>query len=239
MSKLTLVGFGSCVSAALVTSLTFSLPTLSHEKGKISRTIAVNGRGVEMIATSSSRVNIGVLVEAKTSEYAQKQAATRSAAVVKYLRSNAVEKLQTTGIALNPVYKYTNNVRQITGYRATNQVTFIVNTERMGKILDGVVKAGATQINNISFTATDKAIADAQKKALQEAVQNAQSQAQVVLTSLQLTPKEVVNITINSGNTAPPPIFRNNVAAAAPEATTPVIAGQQRVEASVTLTIRY
>ncbi|MDJ0674044.1 MAG: SIMPL domain-containing protein [Calothrix sp. MO_167.B42] len=247
MSILALQNIGSCLPhtwkffpVALVTYLTFVPPALSQVKGKIPRTITVNGRGIEFIATSNSQVNVGVEIQGKTAQDAQQKAAVRSSAVVNYLKNNNVEKLQTTGINLSPIYRSINNTTQINGYRATNRVSFRVATDKMGNILDGVVKAGATQINSINFIATDEAIANARTKALQAATQDAQSQAQTVLTSLNLTGKEVVNITINSGNTSPPPMFRTNVAAGLVEqASTPVIGGEQRVQASVTLTISY
>jgi uncharacterized protein YggE len=238
MSKFACLRVGSYFSVALVTSLALISPALSQEKDKNPRTITVTGRGLEMVATSISRVNVGVDIEAKTAEAAQKQVATRSSAVVQYLKNSNVEKLQTTGISLNPVYQYTNNVQKLTGYRATNEVGFRVPTGKMGNILDGVVKAGATQINNISFLATDEAIATAQKKALQTATQDAQSQAQAVMTSLGLTRKEIVNITINSGNTYPQPVLQS-AAIVTKDAATPVIGGEQQVEGSVTLVISY
>ncbi|WP_088239901.1 SIMPL domain-containing protein [Calothrix rhizosoleniae] len=246
MSTLALQRIRSCLphtwqffSVALVTYLICTPPALSQKQAQIPRTLTVNGRGMETVATSHSQVNVGIEIQAKTAADAQKQVAMRSSAVVKYLKDRKVEKLQTTGISLTPVYKYTNNTQQLIGYKATNRVSFRVDTDKIGNILDGVVKAGATQINNINFMAKEEAIATARKKALQAATQDAQSQAQTVLTSLNLTAKEVVNITINSGSTSPPPIFRANVAASRTEASTPVIGGEQQVQASVTLTISY
>lgn len=247
MNILALHRIGSClphawklVPVALVTYLTSVPPALSQINCNIPSTITVNGRGREFVATSNSQVNVGVEIQGKTAEDAQKQVAMRSSAVVKYLKNNNVEKLQTTGINLFPVYRSINNTTQINGYRATNRVSFRIAIDKMGNILDGVVKAGATQINSINFTATDKAIANARTKALQAATQDAQSQAQTVLKSLNLTPKEVVNITINNGNASPPTIFRTNVAAGlVDQASTQVIGGEQRVEASVTLIISY
>ncbi|MDJ0797726.1 MAG: SIMPL domain-containing protein [Calothrix sp. MO_167.B12] len=247
MGKLALQRIGSYLhqtgkffSIAALTYFTFVPPALSQVKDKIPRTITVTGRGIEFIATTRSQVDVGVDIQEKTAENAQKRAAVLSSTVVKYLKSNNVEKLQTTGISLSPVYKYTNNIQQITGYRAVNRVSFRVPTNKMGNILDGVVKAGATRINSINFIAKDEAIANAQKKALQAATQDAQSQAQAVLTSLGLTRKDVVNITINSRNNYPVPVSNRSVAAMpTKETSTPVIGGEQQVEASVTLMISY
>ncbi|MDJ0617224.1 MAG: SIMPL domain-containing protein [Calothrix sp. MO_192.B10] len=247
MGKLALQRIGSCFHQAgkffpvvLLTYFTCVPPALSQGKDKIPRTITVTGRGIEFIATTQSQVDVGVDIQEKTAENAQQKVAVLSSAVVEYLKSNNVEKLQTTGISLSPVYKYTNNIQQITGYRAVNRVSFRVPTNKMGNILDGVVKAGATRINSINFIAKDEAIANAQKKALQAATQDAQSQAQAVLTSLGLTRKDVVNITINSRNTYPIPVTTGNVTVmSTQQPSTPVIPGEQQVEASVTLMISY
>ena len=87
-------------------------------------------------------------------------AARRSARVVAYLKTQQVDKLQTTGINLNPNYIYTNGSNpKISGYTATNSISFQVPTERAGTILDAAVKNGATRIDGVNFVAGDRAIA--------------------------------------------------------------------------------
>jgi uncharacterized protein YggE len=171
------------------------------------------------------------------------EAARRSSAVVALLRSRNVERLETTGISLNPVYSYNNNVQRLTGYSATNTVSFRLNTEQTGTLLDDTVKAGATRIDGISFVAADAAIATAQQQALREATQDAQQQARTVLSTLELTPKEVVSIQVNAANPPQPPMpLYDRAAQQSLESRvtpTPVIGGEQQVEASVTLQISY
>ncbi len=109
----------------------------------------------------------------------------------------------------------------------------------MGSLLDESVKIGATRIDNISLTATDEAIADAQKLALQKATTDAQAQAEAVFKSLNLTSKGIVTIQINGANIPQPMLMQASQAFARSEATTPVVGGEQKVTGSVTLQIRY
>ncbi len=229
------LGVVSLVSLATI----IANPVLAQEK--MLRTLTVSGRGVEMIPTTLTTVRLGVEVQGKTAQEVQQEVAKRSSAVVALLRSRNVEKLETTGITLNPVYSYNNNVQRLTGYSATNIVSFRLNTEAVGTLLDDAVKAGATRIDSVAFAATDEAIAAAQQQALREATQDAQQQAGVVLSTLELTPKEVVSIQVNAANPPQPPLplYDRAVASEARSAPTPVIGGEQQVEASVTLQISY
>ncbi|MBH8566150.1 SIMPL domain-containing protein [Nostoc sp. CENA67] len=226
---------------ALLLFVTFGQPGFAEEKAQLWRTLTVSGRGTESIPTTLSEVSLGVEVQAKTAQEAQQEAARRSSAVVALLKSRNVEKLQTTGIRLNPVYSYTNNVQRITGYTASNTVSFRIVTEKAGTLLDEAVKAGATQINSVNFIATDEAIAKARQQALKEATQDARQQADAVFSALGFQPKEVVSIKVDNANAPPPPVLYRAEAAklANQDASTPVVGGEQQVEASVTLQISY
>lgn len=225
------------IAFGLIT-LALASPALAQEK--MLRTLTVTGRGVEMIPTTLSEVRLGVEVQGKTAEAVQQEAAKRSSAVVSLLRSRNVEKLETTGINLNPTYSYEDGKQRLTGYVATNTVSFRVDTQRAGTIIDEAVNVGATRIDGVSFVAADSAIATAQKQALREATEDAQAQANAVLSSLNLTPKEIVSIQINGASTPPPmPVYAKLQAERADAASTPVIGGEQQVDANVTLQISY
>ncbi|NJP08427.1 MAG: SIMPL domain-containing protein [Leptolyngbyaceae cyanobacterium RU_5_1] len=224
-----------------VLSLTLATPVFAQEKAL--RTLTVTGRGTEMIPATLANVRLGVEAQGKTAKEVQAEVARRSNSVVSLLKSRNVDKLQTTGINLNPTYRYDNNVQTLTGYTASNIVSFRVEAQKAGALLDDAVQAGASRIDGISFNATEGAIASAQKVALGEATQDAQTQADAVLSSLGLSRKEVVGIQVNGAFAPPPrPLFKGadvleSRAAAAPP--TPVEGGEQQVEASVTLQISY
>ncbi|NJK41525.1 MAG: SIMPL domain-containing protein [Acaryochloridaceae cyanobacterium SU_2_1] len=206
------------------------------------RVLTVTGQGVQKLQTTLTQVRLGVEVQGKTAQEVQEEVARRSSAVVTLLKSRQVDKLETTGINLNPDYNYDNGKQQLIGYRGSNSVTFQTPTEKAGPIMDLAVKSGASQIDGISFLAEDAAIATAQKQALVKATQDAQAQAQAVLSALNLTPQDVVSIQINGANTPPPPPVPYPTAAQGLKTeadNTPVIGGEQSVPASVTLQIRY
>ncbi|WP_421656127.1 SIMPL domain-containing protein [Leptothermofonsia sp. ETS-13] len=220
-------------------SLMVANPVLAQEK--IMKTLTVTGRGTEMAATSLAQIRLGVEAQGKTANEVQQEVARRSNSVVTLLKARNVERLETTGINLNPTYRYDSGTQTLTGYTASNIVSFRVATEKAGSLLDDAVKAGATRIDSVSFVASDAAIATAQKAALRKATQNAQEQADAVLSALGLVSKDIVSIQIGAAFTPPPrPVFAEidalKKAAAAP---TPVIGGDQQVEASVTLQISY
>ena len=223
-----------------VMSLMVANPVMAQEK--MMRTLTVTGRGTEMVATTLATVRLGVEAQGKAANEVQQEVARRSNSVVNLLKSRNVEKLETTGINLNPNYRYDNGVQTLTGYTGSNMVSFRVPTEKAGGIMDEAVKAGASRIDGVSFVASDAAIATAQKAALREATQDAQAQAEAVFSSLGLTRREVGNIQINGAFTPPPrPFMMDSLAqkAGAAPAPTPVVGGEQQVEASVTLQISY
>ena len=228
-----------------ILSLSLTYPAVAQDRGQTQslplRTITVTGRGMEATPTTITQVRLGVEVQGKTATAVQQEAARRSSAVVALLRSRNVEKLQTTGISLNPNYSYENNVQRLIGYVATNTVSFRVENQRAGGIIDEAVNAGATRIDGINFVATDNAIATAQQQALREATQDAQQQADAVLGALNLTRRDVVTIQVNNASPPPPPpmVSVTREALAQKDATTPVVGGEQEVEASVTLQISY
>jgi uncharacterized protein YggE len=223
-----------------VISLCLIPPAIAQER--LLRTVTVSGRGSEFVQTTLTQVRLGVEAQGKTASEVQQVVAQRSNAVVNLLRSRKVDKLETTGINLNPTYRYDNGNQTLTGYSANNIVSFRVETSKAGALLDDAVKAGATRVDGVSFIATDSAISSAQKVALKEATQDAQAQADAVLSVLNLTRKEVVSIQINGAFATPPrPVQADamQLKIAAAPAPSPVIGGEQQIEASVTLQISY
>jgi uncharacterized protein len=238
----------SIVSLVCANFLLFTLvPNAIAQERKPLRTLTVNGRGIVTIDTTLTQAQVAVEVQGKTPASTQQLAAQKSAAVVAYLKAQRVEKIKTTGINLNPIYNYppAGGQPQIKGYTATNSVSFRISNDRAGNVLDGVVKAGATRIDSVSFVASDAAIAKAQVQALKAAALDAQSQGDALLSALNLKRKEITGIQVTSSS-MPVPIAANmeqrvskTAPAARDSAPTPVEGGEQQVEASVMMDMSY
>ncbi len=203
-------------------------------------TLTVTGQGVEMIATTLAEISLGVEIQGKTAAEVQQQVAQKTSDVINVLRSKNVAELQTTGIRLQPNYDYSNNQKTLVGYIGENTVSFRFPSDEVGSLLDETVQAGVSRIDQVSFTATPEAIIEAQKEALRKATLNAQSMADVVLNTLNLTSKEIVSIQVNQTNIpSPKPLQVQRLSTADLEVNTPVIGGNQTIRASVTLQISY
>ncbi|MGF1569471.1 MAG: SIMPL domain-containing protein [Nodosilinea sp.] len=238
-------GFAAAMltSAALASGLVFTpaVTSVAMAQETIMRTLTVTGQGQESIQTTKAQVVLGVTVQGTDAATVQQEVAQRSAAVVELLRSRQVEKLETTGVQLSPRYNYENGRSEVIGYSGSNTVTFQMPTDTVGVLLDDAVNVGANEIRDVSFIAADAAIEAARQQALREATADAQTQANTVLSTLNLGPQEIVSIQIN-GAAPPMPIplpRRAEVASASADFATPVIGGEQTVQASVTLQIRY
>jgi uncharacterized protein YggE len=212
---------------------------------KLDKTLTVTGNGMETIATTIAEVDLGVEIQGKTAESVQEEVAQRTSAVLDVLRAKNIKQLKTTGIRLSPNYNY-DQVNQndgqplLTGYIGTNTVSFRISTEQVGVLLDETVKAGASRVDGVSFTATPEAIFTAKKAALRKASINAQDQADVVLETLNLTSKEIIKIEVDDARVEQPqPLGREQLYAADAKVSTPVVGGEQTVEAFVTLEITY
>ena len=219
-------------------SLVWLNPAMAQEQ--VLQTLTVTGKGKERIPTTLTLVKLGVEVEDNTAMQVQQKVAKRTSDLVDFLRSRKVEQLKTEGIRLQPNYKYENNQRRLVGYIGTNRVSFRFQTEQVGQLLDEAVKAGATRIDGVSFTAGEEAISVAQKEALRQATKDAQQQADAVLGALNFTSKDIIKIQVGGANLPQPrSIQAEGLTRMVTQETTPVVGGEQTVQASVTLQITY
>lgn len=205
--------------------------------------LTVSGQGLVTVETSIAVVRLAVLVDGESAEAVQKEVAERTNSLVEQLQQEEVDKLQTTGISLNPRYTYRNNEAQQVGVQGQNAVQFEVPIERAGSVLDGAIEAGATQIQSVSFRASDAVIQSARQEAIRLAIGDAQDQADVALGALSLSQLGIASIQINGSNQAPAPVSLQAAEAYSLSSRsadpTPVLGGEQLVSASVTLRIRY
>lgn len=232
--------FGILVACNL---LNLTLINSAIAQPELLRTLIVTGNGIEKISTTIAEVKLGVEIRGKTAAEVQQEIALRTSDIVNLLRNKNVEQLQTTGVRLNPNYESlerNNNQRNITGYTGINIVSFRIPTDLVGNLLDEAVAAGASRVDGISFTATTEAISAAKEEALRKASINAQDQAEVVLETLDLTADEIVNIKVDRANIDRPQTFAaEQFALSEARVNTPIIGGEQTVEATVTLQISY
>ena len=232
------LGWTLIIGGAIV-EVGLAAPALAQEP--VLRVLTVTGRGREAVSTTLTQATLGVQVQGTSAEAVQAAVADRSDRLVRYLRSRNVDELETVGLRLAPQYDYRNGQSRIIGYVGTNTVSFQIPTAEAGDLLDGAIAAGATQIQGVYFIAEDEALGVARQQALQAATADAQAQANAVLSYLDLGVEDIISIQINGarGPIAVPLPADARLVSAEADVSTPVIGGDQTVEATVTLQIRY
>jgi uncharacterized protein len=204
----------------------------------VANTLTVTGQGDRSIPTTKARVMIAIEVEAKTAQEAQAEVARRTNAVIAELKNLKVDKLQTTNISLNPKIEFENNKQRQVGFVAEASMSFVTSIERSGLTIDRAISTGANRVSQITFSAEDEIVQAARNSALQDAVKDAQKQANAILSSLNLKPLSIRTIQVNGDR--PQGMFTNRIMNAAANTTgISVIGGDQNVQASVTLEIMY
>jgi uncharacterized protein YggE len=209
------------------------------QEARPARTLVVTGQGDRPVQTTKARVQLGIEIEAKTAQEVQVEIASKTNALVAKLKELNVEKLQTTNITLNPKYVYENNRQRQVGFTGQTSVSFVTSLDKAGATLDAAVASGANRVDQISFIAPEEALNSARNASLQDAVKDAQSQADAVLSVLNLKVQSVRTIQVS--NTAPVQPLNNQATFAKADAApaTPVIGGEQRVQTFVVMEFNY
>jgi uncharacterized protein YggE len=234
----------SLIKTAVILPLILVMAWNSGNTGKsvamaetVANTLTVTGQGDRSIPTTKARVMIAIAVEAKTAQEAQSEVARRTNAVITELKNLKVDKLQTTNVSLNPKIEFENNKQRQVGFIGETSMSFVTSIERSGLTIDRAIATGANRVSQITFSAEDETIQAARNSALQDAVKDAQKQANAILSSLNLKPLSIRTIQVNGDR--PQGIITNRLMNAAAAPPTSIIAGDQTVQASVTLEIMY
>jgi uncharacterized protein YggE len=221
--------------AVLAAALPLSTPAAAAK-----RMISLSASGTVKATPDMASISTGVTSEGQTAQDALSKNTDAMTKVVDTLKGAGLEPkdIQTTDFSVSPIYerKKDEEATFITGYRVNNNVNITVrDIDKLGDVLDKVVRAGANQIGSISFgiAEPEKMKDEARKLAMKNAIGNAKLYAETA--GVELGP--VIKIT-ESGNYTPRP-YRAMAAAdpmMAEAKQVPVEGGTMSVEAKVEVT---
>ncbi len=196
-----------------------------------STTITVTGNGSVNATPDKASFDFGVQVNAATASEALNKDKQQAQAIIDALKNAGVadSDIQTSSVSLWP--QTSSDGQTITGYQASNDVTVTSSVNQAGALVDAATGAGANNVNGPNLSVGDQSSYYAQ--ALKLAVKDAQTQAQAIADASGLNLGGILHIT-NVSNT-PSPIFYGAMDAAK-AAGTPIEAGSQQIQASVTVT---
>ena len=222
----------------LALSLAIALPMTANAQTQADVAIAApQGTLLSVSATADATrvpdvatISTGVVTQAADANAAMRANAVQMDKVMAAIRAAGIAErdIQTSGINLNPQYKYVDNQPpSIVGYQASNNVNVKVrDLSKLGKVLDAFVTNGANQINGPSFEVDkpDEAYDEARLAALKKA----QARADTYASALGLKVRRIVSIS-EGGAGMPVPMPRMAMKAEAFDGSTPVAAGESSV----------
>lgn len=166
-------------TAVLVIVGIFVLVQTNNAMNLTLNTVSFSGEGKVTAKPDVAVINLSILTESVNSKDAQDSNSKKSKAVTDFLKGQGVEEkdVKTVGYNIYPQYNYPQYSRpSISGYQVNQTLEVRVrDLNKVSGILDGVVTAGANQVNQLTFSidnpdklkmeARQKAIEDAKKKA--------------------------------------------------------------------------
>jgi len=201
------------------------------------RTMSVSGRGEVYLIPDIAYINIGTRSQAIDVASALSDNNKQAQAISSALSEMGIDPLdiQTTAFNVYPFQNYGMDGQPTElMYIVENTVNVKVRElNRLGEILDAVVRSGANQINGISFDVEDRkqAEADARRLAIQDATEKAQELADLAGTQL----GDLQNISVYS-NGSPQPVYNAKGGGyIAVDSAAPVSSGQMIVTADANL----
>jgi hypothetical protein len=143
---------------AAVMAMAVSAGVARADDARIDRQISVSGQAQISVAPTLATIVLGVSEEAEEASLAMRAVSTKMVEVIDALRAAgiAAEDMQTQQVSLNPVWSQSRNYEdgrsRITGFAASNTLSLrIRDLDRVGEVLDQVLKVGANEFRGLSF----------------------------------------------------------------------------------------
>ena len=196
--------------------------------------LSVSSRAEAGKAPDIATFSAGVVTQAADGNAALRQNAEQMNRVLAAIKAAGVadKDVQTSGISLNPQYRYEENQPpRITGYQASNTVNVkLREVAKMGKVLDALVASGANQVNGPSFGIDDpEPLYD---RARLDALKAARARAETYAGALGVRVRRIVSIS-EGGAAMPSPMPRMAMMKAEAYDSTPVAAGESSVSVNL------
>jgi hypothetical protein len=200
--------------------------------------IVVAGEATVRAAPDRAFVTLAVETRDPSPTESQAQAARAMDAVRKKLRDAGVTDadVRTLAYDVQLEFDYDKGKRRVLGYLTRNMIEVRLDEiERVGKIIDLTVGAGATAVTGVRFDLKERA--DLEREALRRAVADGRARADAAAVGAGVTVASILRIEEQRGfDDGPRPLAMEMRAAAQDAPETPITAGEIEIRARVTLT---
>jgi len=210
---------------------------LTNAQGPI---LVVTGTGQVEVQPDQAQITLAVMSSGKNLEQLQDQNSRTVNQVISSLLEKGLQRsqIETSSFSVWPQYSYglsgVEKAPEIIGYQVRNQITVTLNdTKSAGSIIDTALKAGANEVQNISYFLSDRSSVEA--AALNQACVNANKKANAIARALGIKIGAIISVKESSPTAEIYPVRVYDGVAAAGEAV-PIQPGDVTVYGTVTIT---
>ena len=226
---LALLALSACTSAEAANSVV-------TENGGIT----VHGEGEVYATPDQASLSLGVETTAQDVKTAQTNNNSKMNAVITAVKDLGIAEsdIQTTSYDIYPQYNYSEkNGQQLTGYQVSNSIQVKVkDLDFLPQVIDTAVAKGANLSYGISFQTSR--YEELYQQALANALQKADSKAQAIAKSANISTLQMKNIVEDGSGSATPVYLEKSMNAATDTATT-IAEGTLQIIAGVSVYYQY
>lgn len=246
---------GQALSAAAQQNPTDPMPVdLGCPTGaEVCEETIVSTSGTSTVKVNPDKVSVTIGVETR-GQSAEEAAASNAEAMEKVLQSLrdlgiADNQIRTNWHSVYPVYEWKSPPcieiypqppecapkSEITGFAASNSVTVTLDAdEDVGKVIDGAVAAGATNVNGAYFFVSNERQEEIRNSLIEAAIDNARSRADKAAAAVEMEITGVKSINLN--DVSFPVFYRDFAQSTAEGGSTPILPGPQEISQTVQVT---
>jgi uncharacterized protein len=191
-------------------------------------TITVSGVGSVDAVPNEAQMSFGVETRRDTARAAVSANGDAMRKVINALRQAGGREIATQWVS---VYPFTDENGTVTGYSASNSVSAVSDVEDAPELIDAATEAGA---NNVSGPGLSSSNAEAlYRQALAKAVAAARLNAEALAKAAGRSLGEITSI-VEGGTATPEPMYRAEAMTA--DSSTPIVPGEQKTTATISVT---
>ena len=198
--------------------------------------LSLSATGEVALTPDQATVSAGVVSRGETAAAAVRANAEAMTRVFDELRRAGVAQadMQTRQLSVNPVYerhdRNGSREQRLTGYEARNTVSALArDIDQLGGVIDAVFEAGANTLDGVSFSSSQAG--EARDEARRRAVAELMALRDLYVEAAGLEVVRLMSLSENSGGRPRPMMARAE--AFAPDAATPVAAGELTISATL------
>ena len=205
---------------------------------KTANTISFSGEGQTLAKPDIAVISFSIITETATSKAAQDDNSAKSKTLADFLKEQGIEDkdIKTAGYNIYPQYRYPRDEKpEIRGYQVNQTMEVkIRDLDKVSGVLDGVVSAGANQINSLSFQIDNPDLL--RETARAKAIENAKMKANGLEKQLGIRLGRIVNFSESAGGFPGPVFYEKSLNAGMGGGGPALPAGENEIVINVTLT---